>query len=443
MTPTSAIKRREFISTVAAGSIALTAPAWMRGQAPHIARRHAPNILFLNTDQWHAEVFSHRGNPWLRTPNSDRIMAAGLSFDRAYAAHPVCTPARTSWLTGRMPAEHNLRPPASMPDMGQWFSRHGYETVHFGKWDVGGRNVNRSMDLGRTGHALGQYCDHAVAEMARSYLLGRRRDKPYFMHVGIMNPHDICQPAVLATQRGRIAWDGIELPPLPDNFAARPDEPRPLSVRLRRSPRRAAHLTWDEHDWRVYQYIYYRFCEMADAAVGIILDTLEASGEAENTLLVYTSDHGEGRGEHGLTTKGFLYDSSVRVPLTLVRPGHFAAGTRNNHQFVSGVDFFPAFCGVAGIPQPDNLTGVDFIAETLAGRRSREAVVAQASFDAWMVRTDRYKYIRYEAAPEAQLFDLLNDPGETRSLARDSGSSRLVSQHEVLLTDFRSRLRPA
>lgn len=435
------LNRRDFLKTCAAAGAALGAPAWLQGQAPHIARPVRPNLLFLTTDQWHAEAFSHRGNPWLRTPNSDRIAAAGTTFGRAYAAHPVCTPSRTSWFTGRMPAEHRIAPPPSMPDMGQWFGDHGYETVHLGKWDVGKRNAAKSFDLARHGHAVGQYCDHAVAEMARSYLLGRRRDRPFLLHVGLMNPHDICQPSVMVTQQGKMAWDGVELPPVPPNFAARPGESKHFVSRLRNSSRRIAGRTWDEHDWRVYQWLYYRYCEMADAALGQVLDALDASGEADNTLLIYTSDHGEGRGEHGLATKGFLYESSVRVPLTIVHPDGADAGARDDRHFVSGIDFFPTFCGAAGIPRPDNLPGIDLLAERAAGRRSREAVVAEATFGGWMVRSDRYKLIRYENDPTAQLFDLESDPLETRNLATAAAAAPLVARHDALLRDFRARLQ--
>lgn len=433
--------RRVFLKTGALTAAALCAPRWLSG-APHIARPVQPNILFLTTDQWHAQAFSHLGNPWLRTPNSDRIAAAGVSYSRAYAAHPVCTPARTSWMTGRAAAEHRIAPPPSMPDMGQWFGQHGYETVHLGKWDVGKRNVARSFNLARSGHAVGQYCDHTVAEMARSYLLGRDRSKPFLMHVGFMNPHDICQPSVMEGQKDRLPFDDLSLlPPLPANFAARPGESPYFVKRLRNSARRIAGRTWSETDWRVYQWLYYRYCEMADAAVGLVLDALETSGEAENTLLVYTSDHGEGRGEHGLATKGFLYESSVRVPLTFVRPGQLAAGAREEQRFASGIDFFPTFCGVAGIPAPANLPGVDLLAERAAGRREREAVVAEATFGGWMVRSERYKLIRYENDATVQFFDLEKDPNETRSLAKETSAAAEIARHEAMLREFRARLQ--
>lgn len=435
------LPRRDFIKTCTVAGAALTVPSWMSGQAPSVTRKASPNILFLNTDQWHADAFSGRGNPWVKTPHSDRIFASGLSYDRAYAAHPVCTPARCSWMTGRAPAEHKSNPPASMPDLGQWFGQHGYETVHTGKWDVGRRNVARSFDLSRHGHAVGLYSDHGNAELARNYLLGRRRDKPFFLNVGLMNPHDICQPSVMEPAQGAMPWDDLELPPLPANHHARPGEPRYFLARLRNSPRRVATRNFDEQDWRLYQWLYYRYCEMADAAIGIVLDALEASGEAENTLLAYTSDHGEGMGHHGLATKGYLYEDSVRVPLTFVRPGQLPAGVRDNHQFASGVDFFPTFCGAAGIPVPENLPGIDLLAEHAAGRRSREALVAQCTFDGWMVRGDRFKYIRYEAAPTGQLFDLLADPSETQNLAENPAFASQVEFNENFLRDYRSRLQ--
>src|SRR5690606_16983394 len=131
-------------------------------------------------------------------------------------------------------------------------------------------------------------------------------------------------------------------------------------------------------DWRLYNWMYYRYCEKVDASVGRVLDALEASGEADRTLVVFTSDHGEGLGSHGLYWKAFMYESSVRVPMVIAFPGQLAEGVVNDRTLVSGVDLFPTFCDAAGIPHPPGLCGTSLFAQLDAGKR--EALVTSSSF---------------------------------------------------------------
>jgi arylsulfatase A-like enzyme len=418
------LTRRRFLQACAATGTAAVAGPLLCGQTTSPKLRRPPNILQISTDQWHANAFSHLGSPFVNTPHSDRIAERGVRFRCAYAADPVCAPARTSWLTGRMPCEHGVitnghRIINPMLDMGQWFSDHGYETAHFGKWHTPGRHPTESFQFNHGMHPAGQYGDASVAQMASSYLMNRNTRKPFMAHVAFMNPHDICQVSCFHTAKGNYPIDPDLLPPLPDNFKARPDEPSTLVRKVRNSYRRIQQRSWDENDWRVYIWMYYRYCEMVDVAIGRVLDALDASGEADNTLLVYTSDHGEGLGHHGLYTKAFLYESAARVPFYAVFPDHLDPGGLDENIPVSGVDLFPTFCRVAGIPTPPGLCGEDFLKQHQEGTRSRDALVISATFGGHMVRDDRYKLIRYNDDPTVQLFDLTDDPGETRNLASD------------------------
>jgi len=440
------LTRRHFLQTCATTGAAATVAPWLMGQAPAAPRRRPPNILLISTDQWHAGAFSHLGSILVNTPHSDRIAQRSVHFQRAYAADPVCAPARTSWITGRMPIEHGVignqnRVVPSMIDMGQWFGQHGYETAYFGKWHTPGRDPADSHDYNHGMHPAGQYDDTSVAQMATSYLLNRNTRKPFMAHVAFMNPHDICQVSCFHTGQGNLPVDPEQLPPLPDNFLARPDEPQTLVRKVRNSPRRLQYKSWDDNDWRVYIWMYCRYCEMVDAAIGRVLDALDASGEADNTLLVYTSDHGEGLGHHGLFTKAFMYESSASVPLYVSFPDRVQPGTNNESIPVSGIDLFPTFCNVAGIPIPPNLCGEDFLTQYHQGTPSREALVTSASFGGHMVRDDRYKLIRYNDDPTVQLFDLNTDPGETRNLAHEQpGRVATLWRHAER---FHARLKPA
>lgn len=441
------ISRRAFLGNCAAAAAAASAMGGGRltWGGPATTRKRPPNILLLSTDQWHARAFSHYGEKHVRTPNSDRILAGGVSFERSYAADPVCSPARTSWLTGRMPSEHRVIGNGfpileTMVDMGQWFGDRGYETAHFGKWHVPGRNPLKSFQRYAGMHPSGQFADLSVAQMARAYLLGRTAEKPFLLHVALMNPHDICQVSCMRTNAGRLPVDVGDLPPLPENFAARPGEPKTFIDKVRRSPNRAASFEWNDEDWRLYRWMYYRHCEEVDAAVGEVLDALEASGEMENTLLVYTSDHGEGLGHHGTFTKAFMYEESARVPLVMSMPGRLPAGTNDERTFVSGVDLFPTFCNLAGIEAPADLCGEDVLRQFESGKPARRHLVTHASFGGRMVRDERHKLIQYKDDPTLQLFDLADDPGETKNLAAERPA--IVASLNEALAESEARLKP-
>ncbi len=440
------ISRRDFLRAGATAGALLAAPRRTFGQNAS-AKSRKPNILLISTDQWSWHAFGFHGNPHVKTPNADRLAAMGVDFSRSYSTDPVCGPARTCWMTGRMPNEHGVIGNSSpvvktMPDMGQWFGANGYETVHVGKWDTPGRDPTKSF-AGYCGtYAAGQYVDLPVADSAQSYLLNRRSDKPFLMHVSLMNPHDICQIGCLFPSKNGIPLpEDIPLPPLPENFKARPVEPKTLISKVRSSYKRTASREWTEADWRFYNWTYYRYCEMVDAAIGRVLDALEASGEAANTMVVFTSDHGEGLGSHGLYWKAFMYDESVRVPFVLAFPGRLPSGVKNENIFVSGIDLFPTFCDVAGIPRPENLCGENIFAQVESGRRARETLVTSASFGGRMVVDDRYKSIRYKNDPVLQLFDLKADPGETVNIAAQNAP--LLATHEQILKDFEARLVPS
>jgi choline-sulfatase len=444
----SSPSRRTFLAASAAAGLSAITP-WTFGQAPAAATpgRKRPNIFLLSADQWHADAFSHRGHANVHTPNCDRIAARSVSFQRAYATNPVCTPARASWMTGRMPSEvltAGNRVVRSVPDLGQWFGKHGYDTAHLGKFDFPGRNAAASFRVISGIHPTGQCADLTVAQMVRSYLLDRALDKPFLMHCALMNPHDICQISCMRTNSGTLPVDPAELPPLPENFSARPEEPQAVAQRVRRSQRRAMSWSWDELDWRLYQWMYYRCCEMADVAIGQILDALESSGEAENTLLVFTSDHGEGLGQHGMVTKGFLYEASARVPLYMSLPGTVPQGV-TDERLTSGIDLFPTFCNLAGLPTPPDLCGNDLLRryrqdDEQSASSPRDVLVTEAPFHGRMARDARYKLIAYPGDPVVQLFDLQDDPGETRNIAAEN--PQVVKRLTAAAEQFAAGLNP-
>src|SRR5690348_4570778 len=177
---------------------------------------------------------------------------------------------------------------------------------------------------------------------------------------------------------------------------------------------------WGDHEWRTARWIYDRFTELADRAVGIVLDGLRAAGREEDTLILFTSDHGEGAGAHRWLGKLMFYEEPMTVPFILRWPGRVPAGVRDHARLVSGVDVLPTLCGAAGITPPAGMDGIDLLTEP-----DRPFVVAEIH-PVWkgdtaggrMLRTPRWKYAAFATDDRREmLFDLEADPGETRNLA--------------------------
>jgi arylsulfatase A-like enzyme len=168
--PSSAFTRRDFLKSGSALSIAAffnTATAAPQGSLR--AAKDAPNLLFLNLDQLSHMALSCHGNPYLKTPNIDRLAARSVDFSKSYTPDPICCPARASWCTGRFPSENNVvvnnrKLRADLPDYGQWLGEHGYQTVHIGKWHVPGRPLHQSFQLvPHNSHPQGEYSDNLIA----------------------------------------------------------------------------------------------------------------------------------------------------------------------------------------------------------------------------------------------------------------------------------------
>jgi arylsulfatase A-like enzyme len=171
---------------------------------------------------------------------------------------------------------------------------------------------------------------------------------------------------------------------------------------------------------------------------------LERSPYRDNTIVILTSDHGEGQIRHKLVRKSFLYDEAARVPFMMSWPGHIREGVLDNDHLVSGVDVVPTVCDYAGISPPAAMSGYS-LRPLAEGKSSewRDFVVAHSPGDGHMLRTDQYKYIRYDNDPTVQLFDMKKDPWETKNLAEDSASDGLVKDHHRTLEDFEKNMKLA
>jgi len=406
-----------------------------------------PNILFVFTDQQTNRALSAAGNPHLHTPHMGALAQAGTLFRHSYCASPVCAPSRASLQTGRLPHETGVEwngpgLPAHLPTLGEVLRPAGYETAWTGPWHIPEYFLNGDArgyrHLCPAGRGLGTELDEFIVNQATQFL-HEKHARPFFLGVSLLNPHDICywimqrHPELL----DRFSPTG-ELPPLPENFAVDPAEPEFIQL-CRQRDHYGNELqwtkTWDETDWRRYLAVYYRMVEHADASLGRIL----AAARQENTLVVFTSDHGEGCAAHRLVVKLMLYEEAATVPLIVSWPGRLPAGRVDETSLVSGIDIMPTLCDYAGVTPPAGLHG-----RSLRTVADREFVVTELVPDTKrtelkgrLLRTRRFKYVVFSHGqrPE-QLFDLEGDPGETRNLVTQPAFQDELHRHRSLLEQW-------
>ncbi len=405
-----------------------------------------PNIVIILTDQQTNDCLSALGNPNLNTPNMDFLVQQGVFFTEAYCTTPVCGPSRSTLLTSRMAHEtgvvwNSTFMSPKLPTIGHVFGKAGYNTAWAGKWhlpesypaqtkkdSVGGFKVIPFQSLEKSWE-LGAATDGPIADAAVKFLDGYRDAKPFLLTVSLHNPHDICW--VPRTPGNYAKADQIKgkLPPLPPNHNPPMAEPQFIQEKRKMDHYGdelllASHYT--EADWQAYLYHYYQFTEQVDREIGKIREALRRKKLNDNTIIVFTSDHGDGAAAHRWAAKLSLYEEVVTVPFSISWKGHIPAGRVDRNQLVSLLDLAPTLCDYAGIPKPPAFSGrslrkiIDNPDATL-----RDYLVVQLEDDkldqsrhARMIRNRRFKYNVFSRGDKnEQLFDLWNDPGETQNLA--------------------------
>ncbi len=439
--------RRELLQ---AGATSAAAAASLAFAAP---KPKQPNFLFIVTDQLGLDAIRGHGCPDVQTPNIDRLVQRGVTFLESHSTNPVCSPARSSLFTGRMPCEtgviSNTRPiHPSVPNTGQWLGARGYDAVYCGKWHLPGGYPTEipGFTVLPVGHGQGDLCDPLVSRSCEAYLKSRSREKPFVLVAALLQPHDICYWAIrgreLVPEKLPFPHLADQLPRLPPNHKARPKAPARLD--------RIIYNGFSDEQWRYYIYIYYRQVEMVDADIGRLMNAVEESGEADNTIIILTSDHGEGRGRHRHVQKWYPYEEGVKVPMVVSCPGRMRQGLRDATHLVSGLDVMATMCDYAGIKPPPNCLGRS-LRPLLEGKptRWRAFVVSTHHLDrGWpasagsMVRTERFKYVKYHGDPVEQLFDLRADPWETKNLYEDAKFADELKAHRKLLAQWQARLKP-
>ncbi len=419
----------------------------------------SPNVLLIMTDQQHIDTISAAGCKHLRTPALDALAREGVTFRQSYCAYPLCSPDRSAMLTGRMPNEAgvpvNGRPiHKSVPNLGQWFAREAtHERVYVGKWHLPGSFTHdvpgfRVLTPGVGGQ--GNLGDTSTALACEGYLRNRSKDRPFLMVASFFQPHDICQWLRLNQHDpGELRYPGLadELPPLPANFHATfPEPPSVLRKRAGDEPGKADG-GWSERHWRYYRYCYYRHIEMVDAEIGRVLDALRDTGQDRDTLVIFTSDHGEGIGHHRMVRKSSFYDEASKVPMIVSAPGRGRVDVIDADHLVSAVDVVPTICDYAGVPAPPEMRGRSLRAWVEGDNAPDRAFVAGEMFRGGvpgrMIRSPRYKYIVFRGEKPEMLFDMAADPGETKNLASEADHASALADHRRMLAEWERGLTPA
>jgi arylsulfatase A-like enzyme len=452
--------RREFnkLAVTVGVGMALDAPAAAAGLSEKTKK---PNILFIMTDQQHAGMISCAGNKWLKTPALDALAGEGVRFERAYSTNPVCVPSRTSMATGvmscRLGAGDNRtgmrikQLPAEVNEnsLGKIMKRAGYDTFYGGK-------VHMCNSLAPKNAGYDKYFRDSRDELPEACVefIKRKRDKPFFAVASFINPHDICfahlgrngkdSHGVLALHKKASLLPLKQLPPLPDNYAIQQNEPAAIESHL--SPRAITpaitmRKEYDKKAWRINRWIYHRLTERVDGEIGRILDGLKKAGLQDNTLIIFTSDHGNMDASHRLASKGLFYDESVCVPLILKFKRSIPAGrTDRKHLVSTGLDILPTICDYAGVKQPKlkHLLGMSLrpLAEGKSVDNWRTYVASENRYTR-MIRSQRYKYCAFDDANSKEsLVDMENDPGEMRNLVDDPKFQKVLTEHRRLLADW-------
>ncbi len=426
-----------------------------------------PNILFILCDDQGPWAMGCAGNPEIRTPNLDRLAASGMRFENFFCTSPVCSPARASILTGRIPSQHGIHDwlrggninaegdkaieyLAGQSAYSDFLATAGYLCGFSGKWHLGASDKPQKGFSHWYAHARGggpyygapmvrdgklyrepDYVTYAITDDALSFINRHASDdQPFYLSVHYTAPHSPWDrdnhPAEL--------YDSYDDCP----FESCPDVP-PHPWQINTAPRGTGEKR------RAILKGYFAAVTAMDASIGRILDRLEELGLRENTLVFFCSDNGMNMGHHGIYGKGNgtfplnMYDTSVKVPAIVSRPGHVPEGLVAD-QLLSQYDIRPTLLDYLGLedPEADRLPGRSF-APLLRGEpfEQPESIVV---FDEYgpvrMIRTRQWKYVhRYPYGPH-ELYNLAEDPDEERNLYEETGPGGIVEELKGRLDEW-------
>lgn len=460
------INRREFLQAAGLLTISAMTPTLQAAKAKR------PNILLIMTDQQFADALScTMGHDYIETPNIDSLADRGMLFTKAYCANPLCVPNRTSIFTGRYPHEHGKQVNSTraidakeFPNIGMVLRKAGYSTGYFGKWHLPypfKKSTAEKSGYDETFDAR----DYDIAAPAIEFIK-KKKSKPFFVVFSLMNPHNICQYG-----RSQPLPDGdigevppaSKYPPAPANLEKARNQSDALEAvwqaRLRATRKKDGNIRmfapldkWGADDWRKYRWAYYRMVELADKEVGKILSTLQKLRLERNTVIIFTSDHGDGIGSHRWAQKNMFYDETARIPFIISQKGTTKIGT-SDFLVNNGLDIMPTICDYAGAKVPPEYQGISLrdIAEGNKPDKKRKYVACSTHFvqdprkdgkpidlKGRMIRTENYKYYIFNQGKQPEmLLDMKNDPGEMENLVANPDYKKILDEHRKIFAKYK------
>jgi arylsulfatase A-like enzyme len=462
------MKRREFLRSMGLGAAAIALSGCEEEQARSADR---PNVVFILTDDQRWDTMSCAGHKFLKTPNLDRIAEEGAHFLNMFVTTSLCSPSRASFLSGLYAHTHGVTNnftdyPSEMTSFPMRLRQEGYETAYIGKWHMGekddrkrpgfdywvshagqGKYFDNTWNLNGERRVVEGYYTTRVTDMAVDWLR-RPRSKPFLLILGHKAPHTPFTPepkyahlldkmpveyptSAFALEgkpkwvHERIdTWHGIYGPIY--GFREKFPDRRPESVR----------------DFARFVRAYTATIKSIDDSVGRVYQALKDTGELDNTLLIFAGDNGMFLGEHGMTDKRTMHEESIRVPMLARFPSLIRPGTRIAEQ-VLNIDLAPSVLEICGAKPLARIHGRSW-KPLLAGdgKGWRTAWYYEYNYEKQFpytpnvrgVRTDEWKYVHYphgDGKPDrhkAELYNIRNDPGESKNLIDDPKHAGLIEQ---------------
>ena len=462
-----------------------------------------PNLLFIMSDDHAAHAIGAYGSVINETPNLDRIADEGMVLKSCFCTNSICTPSRAAVLAGTYNHVNGVTTLATHMDNGlatfpKQFKAAGYQTAMIGKWHLGhgpthdpsgfdfwrvlpgqGHYHNPVMLQGRPGGEPGYdvverggYVTDLITDDAIEWIDQCDESKPWMALVHHKAPHRHWEPA----REHALLYDGVDIPEpetMFDDHATRANVVKAMEMRLMdldpitdlKAPVPPGLDRTAEIKWRYQRYIkdYLRTIASIDDGVGRLLDHLDATGQADNTIVVYTSDQGFFLGDHGWFDKRMMYEESLQMPFLIRYPNRIAPGTAED-SIVLNVDFAATFCDLAGIEPPPGQQGASFV-PLLLGEKPDDWQTSMY-YRYWMhrdgdhnvpahygVRTLTHKLICYYNDPldqlgangpidpvEWELFDLEADPLETTNVIDSPGYASVRAELETELRRLQDKV---
>jgi arylsulfatase len=466
---TEVFTRRELIKVLGAiASVSAFGPLPLALASKHQSADAAkngrcPNILWICTDQQRFDTIASLGNPHIRTPNLDKLVKSGVAFTHAYCQSPACTPSRASFLTGMYPdtvhgcMNGNDYWDDAAPLITKTLANAGYDCGLAGKLHLSatGRRTEKRPDDGYrvfhwshdpedrwpVGH---EYCDwlreqgmdynslirehgsipaplHQTTWCARmaADFIRENRNGPWLFSLNCFAPHSL--DGKMYPPKDYVKRFDVES--LPGPYFR--DSDLEAQKRLKGVDFQTKSTKYGKKEAKLYQAEYWALIEHIDENIGRLMDVLEETGQRDNTIVIFTSDHGESLGDHGLRRKGCrFYEGLARVPLIISWPARFKQGLKSD-ALVELTDIVPTLLEATGLPVPEDMHGKSLMS-ILEGKtdphmhrefaRSIYYRALSGTTYASMIRTRDYKLVVYHGHPMGELFDMQQDPHEFNNL---------------------------